>query len=207
MNMSYPPKTAGQAMSSAFIESIRQKLLPGLNARFATKTPTVATLPTIARDGDTLTYRALASATGATLDARWTFVYDATNAFWYGVGAQDALLALASGSHATSSATYTAGPSLTLPLAGVYRIHCVSHFTQNTSGAGNDMRLQIFAAGSASGPESIVNVGSAAGTAQPVETDVTVTAGQTVDLRYRSLSAVATAFWDLRIEAQPLRVH
>lgn len=207
-----PPKI-GQAMSAAFISQIRQKLQPTFDGLYAGKTPTGTSLPTIAKDGDTLRVKLLASATGATSDVSWTLVYDAATAYWYPQGAP-ALIAFTAASFASSSTAAfqdSATPKITVPFAGDYELDWSAICNQSAAGTVWPARTAAIQNGS-TGPTVYAEGLVAAATTETIAgfesaLAVPVSAAITVAV-YTNDGTPAHTTWTQRwVRVRPIRVH
>lgn len=170
-------------------------------------------LPSVgARDGDTFAYRALASATGAALNARWNFIFDSTDNYWYPNGCAP-LTSEVDTAENTTLVTYgnlaTVGPRITLPFGGDYLYMFGAQMLNTTAGDFAAMSLDFGSgAGDAdaafergSGTTDAVSVGR-----HRVKTGIAVST--IVTAKYRSGTAGNTSqFINRYLNVLPLRVR
>lgn len=141
----------------------------------------------------------------------WTFKYDALNATWNCTGGAPLVVVSGGGGLTTAAGTayIASGSSMVAPLTGDYTVVGNCHLYFNGSGSSADSRMTTFVNGAASGPETGVIGSSGSDAGMSLATDpLGITAGQTIELRYKSTVASASIiFSSFRIEVIPRRVH
>lgn len=183
-----------------------------VDRRYALAGPIVTSLPsTGSRDGDTIRYRATAAATTSPFDVIWTLVYDSASGYWFPVGSPPLFKEVdSSGGETTTSTSYvnlaTTGPALTLPLAGDYMFAygCESLTNTNASAA---LMSPDFGGGATNLDEVAVQGAASTVASQSRNRAKTITAGQTVTLKYAVTGAATATFLFRWLNVQPLRVH
>lgn len=182
-----------------------------IDRRYARAAPVVTALPTISSsDGDIVQFKALATATGASVDARWMLVYDAASGYWYPIGAVPLVKEIDT-AQSTTSSTYadlaTVGPSIAAPLLGDYLITFGAETVNNT--ASSTSLMSIDAGGGAVDADSIAlaSAGATASISRP-RLKTAVTFGFGITAKYKASGGVGTSFFANRfLNVLPLRVH
>lgn len=182
---------------------VRAQLGRGLEA-----VPVVTALPTSPYEGQTVD---LQTAAMANAGIAWRFRYKAGGSYpWYFIGGGE-WMATVETAQATSSTSYvdlaTAGPSITLPLAGVYRIAQAAEIVNNTTG---NASIMSFAVGGTAASDAdrlllIAAVNSDQKTLSRWRKKTVTTANAAIVSKYKAGNALAT-FISRDLSILPLQV-
>lgn len=199
-----------EASLAAFVQQTMRRASPLTGKDIADGTiigPSVTSLPTSAYDGQEEVYE--------TSQGRWKFKYDSGDDYWYFVGGAP-LSAYVATQQTTSSTTYaalaTAGPSVTLPLAGDYMVRHGCALTCNVLAADTFHSYDIGATGAVDA-DSVQTRTAVAASSSPwpsvsrskLKTGLTAIA---LVSKYRTTDGAATATIKERwLEVLPVRVQ
>lgn len=181
-----------------------------VDRRYQLRASTVTALPGNQADGTVIRYKATAVATGAASNVWWTLAYDATDAYWYPVGAPSPLTAEidAAAGETTASTSYTnlatSGPGFTLPLAGDY-LFTYGCFAFDTSTNAAIMSVD-FGSGAADADEVLVT-GTGAISVARTRRKTGFAASSAILSKYRTGPAGTATFAFRWLTATPIRVH
>lgn len=211
MNAQVPaPQPIGQSMSAAFISQIRQKLQPTFDGLYASKPSTVTALPTIAKDGQVIRYRAQAATTGALADVVWVLTYDAASSYWIPTSAPLVAEVDSAAGETTTSTSYanlaTVGPSLILPFAGDWKF-TYGCFAFDTSTNSALMSVDFGGGGGAVDADEVAVGGTNAMSASRIRVKAIPAASTTVTAKYRTGPAGTATYAFRFLNAEPMRVH
>lgn len=184
-----------------------------VSSRVTTSLPPqyVTSLPSSPVDGQTVVYAA-----DATNGVMWTLRYRAASSSsykWECIGGT-ALTASVATAQGTTSGTYTdlstAGPTITLPLAGDYDIGIAAAMSSTTTGYGGNVSFSVSggAASSAADADGMLMLDANANIAESSST-VTRKTGLTaaaVTMRYRMTVGGTATFSNRKLSITPVRV-
>jgi hypothetical protein len=211
MNLPAPP-SVGQGWSAQAIEAIWQKLQPKVKSLGYAPTPqAVTSLPAITAVGTSVRYQLSAAQTGAANPIDWALELNA-DGYWYPVGATP-LVQYVDANETTTSATYaaltTAGPAITIPLAGDYTIEIGAGLSTTTTSA-PWMSFDIGVTGAVDADRIVLTqIATAAQLAScaGLRIHTSVASGTAIVAKYKSVGGGAVAFEKRWLKITPLRVH
>lgn len=175
---------------------------------------TVTSLPaTTPYDGQEIYFQ---DATMATLGVRWHLIYNAASGSLYkwefvggaDLGADIATFETLAALNTLYRALTTAGPSVTVPLAGEYSVTIGAYQRTNTAGTTALMSYDIGVTGAVDADGVQYDVAAISNGANVVKTQAkTFTAGTALVTKYKSSSGAATASFGSRfMRLRPIRV-
>lgn len=173
------------------------------------------TLPAGPIHGDIFRWKGTNAVTNGINSVYWEFIYDATDAYWYPVGARNPLRAFtAAGVTPAATATYqtlTGDPALTLPFAGDYDIAVGAFLLAGNVPSAQGANISVSFNGSTPTDANSVQFNHTANLqGAHVSKELTQTglaAATTLAARCKGAATNPPSFQERFLTAYPVRVH
>ncbi|MBA3841047.1 MAG: hypothetical protein H0X39_00230 [Actinobacteria bacterium] len=183
----------------------------GIDRRYQRQTQIVNQLPGNQSVGTSIRYQLSAAQTAAINAINWSFELF-TDGYWYPSGATP-LVQYVDASESTASATYaaltTAGPSITVPLAGDYAIEFGAGLTTTTTSA-PWMSFDIGVTAAVDADRILITqfaAGAQLVSASAMRVHTGLASGTPIVAKYKSVGGGAVSFEKRWLKITPLRVQ
>lgn len=184
-----------------------------IDRRYALAATAASALPSVGtRDGDAVTYKALATATGALDNTKWSFTFDASENYWYFTGGAP-LVSFVAGGDSTVSGSYVAPgivQEITLPLSGDYAVSLSANLNNATVGDGSACSYDIGGVGATDAWALVAIVGGGTWNGlvgRPAYLHTGVLATNKIALRIKAFTGGTAIVANRLINVLPVRVH